>query len=208
MNNEYENVKQDLEEDWTVDEPNFHSKPTADAANDGASLPAADSQNQSNTDEWAMNTMVSSGGISELAAQINAEKWAADTHNTNPLNEEKQDKLNEEKQDEWQMPEPVFRVSSGKKVEKSASPMPRLNFSANPSQTSETKNSVIEIQPQPYISEALIVGDEDTIKEPPTKVKSRAGRIILITVGILAMVLFAVGFLIGIYFLFFHQPQF
>lgn len=197
MNNEYENVKQDLEEDWTVDEPNFHSKPTADAANDGASLPAADSQNQANSDDWAMNTMVSSGGISELAAQINAEKRAADAPNTNPL---------EEKPDKWQMPEPVFRVSGGKKIEKSASPMPRLNFPANPPAAFETTDSTAAIQPQPYISEASIVGDQDMIEEPPAKVKSKAGRIIFIAAGILVMVLFAVGFLVGIYFLFFRQP--
>ncbi len=198
MNNEYENMKQDLEEDWTVNEPNFHSEQTADAANDGASLSAAESQNQANSDDWAMNTMVSSGGISDLAAQINAEKRAADAPNTNPLNEEKQDK--------WQMPEPVFRVSSGKKVERSASPMPRSNFPANPSKTSETKNSIIELQPQPYISEEFLV-DKTVIEKPPAKVRSRAGRIIFIASGILAMVLFAVGFLIGIYFLFFHQSQ-
>ncbi|CAN5262859.1 hypothetical protein BH20ACI1_BH20ACI1_16960 [soil metagenome] len=200
MNNEFENMKQDLEEDWTVNEPNFHSKRAADAAIDGevSTTGGGDLQNQASSDEWAMNTMVSSGGISDLVKQLDAEKRAADTQNTNPL---------EEKSDSWQMPEPVFRVSSGKKVEKSASIMPPLNFSAKPPETSETTDSATNIQPQPYISEALIVGDEDIVEKPPVKVKSKAGRTVFIVAGILAMVLFAVGFVIGIYFLFFHTPK-
>ncbi len=198
MNNEYENMKQDLEEDWTVNKSNFHSKQAANDAIDGE-VPTSgdDPQNQANPDDWAMNTLVSSGGISDLVKQINAEKRAADAPNTNPL---------EEKPDKWQMPEPVFRVSSGKKVEKSALAIPRLNFSAEPPATSETTDSTADIQPQPYISEALIVGDENIIEKSPAKVKSRAGRTVLVVAGILAMVLFAVGFLIGIYFLFFRTP--
>lgn len=124
MNNEYENMKQDLEEDWTVGEPNFHSKQAADAAiNSEVPTTGSDPQNQATSDDWAMNTLVSSGGISNLVKQIDAEKRAGNTANTNPL---------EEKPDEWKMPEPVFRVSSGKKVEKSTLGMPRLNFAAEP----------------------------------------------------------------------------
>lgn len=205
MNNEYENIKQDLEEDWTVGEPNFHSKQAANAATDGeVPTTGSDPQNQANSDDWAMNTMVSSGGISSLVEQMDAERRAATAPNTNPL---------EEKPDEWKMPEPVFRVSSGKKVEKPASAMPRLNFSAEPPATSETSeaseitDSVADIQPQPYISEALIVGDEDAIEVSPAKVKSKAGRTVFIIAGILAMVLFAASFLIGIYFLVFRTTE-
>lgn len=200
MNNEYENTKQDLEEDWTVNEPNFHSKKVTGSAIDSevTTSDGNDSQNQTNSDDWAMNTMVSAGGIAGLVEQLDAENRTADAPSTSPL---------EEKRDNWQMPEPVFRVSSGKKVEKSTSAMPHLNFAATQPESSEPPESTADIQPQPYISEALIIGDEDVIKEPPAKVKSKAGRVIFVTAGILAMVLFAVGFLIGIYFLFFRQPN-
>ncbi len=197
MNNEPENMKSDLDEDWTVNEPNFQSKQAADFVNDGEVL-SVNPQNQANSDDWAMNTIVSNGNILDPPDQANSAYRTAEMPNTNPLNK---------KQDKWQMPEPEFRVSSGKKVEKSASPMPRLDFSAKVSEISKTTNSVADIQPQPYISEALIVGDENIIESSPAEVKSGTGRTILIVAGILAMVLFAVGFLIGIYFLFFHQLE-
>lgn len=198
MNNEYENTKQDLAEDRMVNESNFHSERTANAVNDGEISPAADSQNQTNTDDWAVNTMVNAGSMLNPSDPANFAEQAADTPNTNPLNEEKQVK--------WQMPEPVFRVSSGKKVEKSASSTPHSNLS-KPLETVEMANQIINIQPQPYISEALI-GDEFIAEEdPPSEAKSKAGKTIFIAAGILAMILFAVSFLIGIYFLVFHTSK-
>lgn len=197
MNNEYENMKQDLEEDRTIGEPNFHSNQTSSIAGDGEILPAAaDLQNHSNNEDWTVNAAASAGNISNMPDRTNSENYMAAAPNTNPLNEEKQD--------EWKMPEPVFRVSSGKKVEKSASPKPRLNLSANPPETSEKADSNTNIQPQPYISEEFTVSDGDVIEQSPAKAKSKSGRIAFIVVGFLVMTLFAVGFLIGIYFLFFR----
>lgn len=195
MNNEYENTKQDLEEDRTVNKSNFHSKRTADVVNAGEISPAADSQKKTNADDWAVNTMVNTGNIANPSDSSNSSNLTTNAPNTNPLSEKNQDK--------WQMPEPIFHVSSGKKVEKPASATPRSSLS-KPPETTETTNSVINIQPQPYISEALIGGDEFVFGEPPVEVKSRAGKTVFIAAGILAMILFAVGFLIGIYFLVFH----
>lgn len=201
MSNEYENMIQDLEKDWSVDEPNFHSKKTPDAALDGAAsaFAAADIQNQPNNDDWAMNTLVSSEGISNLPDQKNSADKTANAPDTNPLHEETKD--------QWQMPEPVFRVSSGKKIKKSAAPMPPLASPAKPPETSQTANTTVDIQPQPYISEEFTTGDDAVVEEPTAEVKSKTGRIIFAVAGILAMILFAVGFLIGIYFLFFRQPE-
>ncbi len=198
MNNEYENTQQDLEK-RAFNESNFHSEQAADVVNAGKIPPAAESQNQTNADDWAINTMVNAGNISNLPDPANSVNRTANAPNTNPLNEEKRDK--------WQMPEPVFRVSSGKKVEKTASPTSQTNSPKSP-ETSEPANSVVSIQPQPYISEAFIdTDDEFVIEEPTAEVASKTGSIIFIAAGILAMVLFAVGFLIGIYFLVFHTSK-
>lgn len=206
MNNEYENATQDLEEDWAGGEPNFHSHQASDIINDGKVPPAAaiDPPNQADTDDWTMKTMVSGGNVLTPPNQVNAENRATETLNTNPLRESKEDK--------WQMPEPVFRVSSGKKLNKSVSPIPYVKQRANqPPVSSEISEPAVsaappvaaaDIQPQPYISEDFIV--DDVVKENPVRAKSKVGRIILIAAGILAMIVFAVAFLIGIYFLFFR----
>lgn len=194
MNNEFENRKRDLDEDWAVNEPSLRSKPAADFAGD-SEVSLAGPQNQANSDDWAMNTMVSSRNIQNPSERTVSASQTVNAPDTNPL---------DKKQGEWQMPEPEFRVSSGKKVEKSVLATPRPDFSAKSPEILETTGSV-EIQPQPYISEALLGGGEQMIGHSPAEVKSKAGRTMFIVAGILTMVLFAVGFLIGIYFLFFRQ---
>ena len=154
-------MKQDLEEDRTIGEPNFHSNQTSGIAGDGEILPDGDSHNHSNNEDWTVNAVAGAGNISNMPDRTNSENYMADAPNTNPLNEKKQD--------EWQMPEPVFRVSSGKKIEKSALPKPHLNLSPNSPETSEKKDSDTNIQPQPYISEEFTLSDKDVIEKSPRK---------------------------------------
>ena len=201
MNNEYENPQQSLEEDWTVGEPHFHSKQPADVLNDGEVQPgdAVNSQAPKSNDDWAMNTIVGGANNSSSFNRTDSANRAANTPDTNPLMDEKNDK--------WQMPEPIFRVSGGKKIEKSASPMPRLNSPAKFPEPAQMASPTTDIQPQPYISEEFTVADVAVIEEPPAKVRSKTARIIFIVAGISAMILFAVGFLIGVYFLFIKQAE-
>ena len=191
-------MKQDLEEDWAVGEPNFHSTQADNTLlKKNKILSAEDSLNGASVEDWSGNTMVNGGILLNPPNPKNSANQTADALNTNPLIEEKQNK--------WQMPEPVFRVSNGKKVEKPALAEDNANSPISPPKSAEIQKQAPDIQPQPYISEAFIVSDEDIIEEPPAKVENNTKRIILIFAGILAMILFAVGFLIGIYFLVFHN---
>lgn len=123
----------------------------------------------------------------------------------------------------WQMPEPVFRQSSGS--------LPQgfqKQFTGNENETREPDPVVAsadsngagtaseaapagppppasEIQPQPDII-------EDVLREPAAAQdatgteKSRGMKLFLAVIGILAMVAFAVGFIALIYYLFFYHP--
>ena len=177
MNNEYENMKQELEEDWTVNELNFHSTQIVGRENGEAFSTAAPPP---------------------ILAEP-TENWTMDM-STNEIPKE-------ETKGRWEMPEPVFRVSNGKTLDKpktAASPLP-LNLQPVRPEIAPAVAGVSNIQPQPYISEAFTADEPDDIEEPPVKTESGVGRMILIGVGILAMVLFAVGFLAGVYFLFFSH---
>ena len=207
MNNEYENMKKDLDEDWTVGEPNFHSNQTSGIVVNNAEVPKTpigDPPVQMNGEDWSMKATTSEEHISKPPEQINSEQFV-DAPITNPLSDGKP--ASGKNQDKWQMPEPVFRVSSGKKVNKSTLAETRPNLPTNPPEVSEVTNSTTNIQPQPYISEEFSFSDAAAIEETPAEVKNGVGRMIFIVVGILAMVLFAIAFLVGVYFLFFHQPE-
>jgi len=178
MNDEFQNMKQESEEDWTVSEPNLYPKQA-----------------------------VGTETIDEISPDAKTAPISADTKEDWVMDKSTAEIPPEKKQDKWEMPEPVFRVSSGKKLDKSNLVALPSNLQVSPPETSQMNAPNAIIQPQPYISEEFIVGDAGVIEKPSVKVKSKARRIIFIVVGILGMVLFAVAFLIGVYFLFFRQPE-
>ena len=178
MNNEYENMKQELPDDWTMNEMNFHSTQVVSGENtdaEPAALPAVHPVSREAKEDWTMDM-----STSEMPAQ--------------------------ETNGKWQMPEPVFRISDGKKIEKSKSAVPPPSMSLpTPPEVAVADAAPASIQPQPYISEAFVVEDEYTIEEPPAKAESGNKRIVLVVIGVLAMAFFAIAFLVGVYFLFFHN---
>lgn len=118
-------------------------------------------------------------------------------------------------QDGWKMPEPVFRISDGTRIGNSENEKPPSNLPSEMPQTAQppSQNTQAEkaapdakIQPQPYISEEFNL-NQIKAATAPVKSKSKIPRIIFIILGILAMVGFAVGFVIMVYYLFFYQPE-
>jgi hypothetical protein len=114
------------------------------------------------------------------------------------------------KDDGWKMPEPIFRVSEGTPFSKSkieTPPSSQPNLIAEHEKTSkEEKLPVgVEIQPQPFISEEFNINQIKV--EKPVESKSRIPGFIFGIAGITIMALFAVAFLIGVYFLFFYKSQ-
>ncbi len=179
MNNEYEHMKQELDDDWTVNELSFHSTQVIKAENADAApaaSPAVPPVSIEAKEDWTMNMSTSEMPVPEINGK-------------------------------WQMPEPVFRISDGKKIEKSklAAPPPSASPTSLPG-IAVTDAVPAAIQAQPYMSEAFAIDDEYIIEEPPA-VKAESGnkRIVLVVIGVLAMVLFAAAFLVGVYFLFFHN---
>jgi hypothetical protein len=120
----------------------------------------------------------------------------------------KENALAENKAGEWQMPDPVYRQSSGylpqgfEKQFPQDSPQPVA--AQAPAAAPLTEASAAAVEPQPDIIEVLAA-------EPPiAPVATRPGRsglsIALIAVGLLAMAAVVVGFLIIVYYLFIAAP--
>lgn len=154
-------------------------------------------------EDWAMSEPdfhltqpVGAPPLNKTASENEAEDWTV-----TPTAK----KTAEKKTDGWQMPEPVFRVSSGKTPEKFGKTKQKNDSSANKSEDSEKSSESGNVQPQPFISEDLIAGD--LIETAPVKAKSKTSKGVFIVVGLIAMLVFAVAFLIGIYFLFFYKSE-
>ncbi len=107
------------------------------------------------------------------------------------------------KNDDWKMPEPVFRVSDG-------TPFGNAKSETKPSiqppaaeQIIKKETGGLEIQPQPYLPEELDINQ--ITRKKPAEAESGIPRVIFGVFGILVMALFALAFLIGVYFLFFYK---
>lgn len=112
-----------------------------------------------------------------------------------------------ETEDEWKMPEPVFRVSSGKtpeKTDKSKDEAPNdLPFSQAISL--EPNASAAPVQAQPNISAEFTV--RETLEKQPAENQEKTLSIVMVVLGIAAIVVFAVAFLAAVYFLFFYKTE-
>ena len=122
----------------------------------------------------------------------------------------------------WEMPKPVFQQSTGHlpqgfqgRFKDSASqggtaaqqapaatpavvvsPPPAIEISESP-----------DIQPQPNLSEDFVV-DQAVLPPAPVKKKRSAGaQAVLVLLGIVAMAVFAAGFVVLVYYLFFYHPN-
>ncbi|CAN5593643.1 hypothetical protein BH24ACI2_BH24ACI2_04190 [soil metagenome] len=115
----------------------------------------------------------------------------------------------EKKQDKWEMPPPIFRVSSGTKPDKSNWRTPRLEMPAHQPEASAAIEPNIQVQHLPHVPEEFAASGDvsDLIEETPAKTKSKAERILFIVVGILAVILFALTVFVGVYFLYFYNSD-
>ena len=130
----------------------------------------------------------------------------------------------------WQMPDPVFRQTSGylpQGFEKRfpmdpqadistdepvadipAAPPAHGQFSgaaptAAPVEISETP----DVRPQPKLTEEFSLAEAQIAPGSTAKKRSPAISIALTLLGILAMIAFAIGFLIIVWYLFFYHPN-
>lgn len=135
---------------------------------------------------------------------------------------------------EWKMPEPKFRVTSGslpqdfvqKRSDFADLDTQPLSFNENNNHSAlaeETNPEIISqiqpdssaaigqpaailpVEPQPDITEAFSSAQIEVAAPPEEKSRSKAMQLFLAFFGITAMFLFAVAFLVIIYFLFFWK---
>jgi len=109
-----------------------------------------------------------------------------------------------EKEDEWKMPEPVFRVSSGKRADKSdKSPAKNDLPFAEAIKLEETINAAPPVQAQPNISAEFTVRQNP--ERQPAEAEEKTLSLLTIVLGIAAIVVFAVAFLAIVIYLFFYK---
>lgn len=131
----------------------------------------------------------------------------------------------------WEMPKPVFRQTSGYLPQgfqnrfpvpdpqadvPTEEPVADVPVGAAPQQAAAAAPAAVpdieisespDIQPQPDVSEEFTLDEVPTAPVPGKKKRSPALRIALTLLGILAMIAFAIVFLVVIYYLFFYHPS-
>src|SRR5215467_6191783 len=130
----------------------------------------------------------------------------------------------------WRMPEPVFRQSSGYLPQGFEKRFPLMDPQADistdepvadipaaqpgsgyaaaasaPAPVAETPESRA-VQAQPELLEDF-ASEEPNAPAVPVKTRSRAASIALTLLGIIAMIAFAIGFVILVWYLFFYHPN-
>lgn len=108
-----------------------------------------------------------------------------------------------EKEDEWKMPEPVFRVSSGKTPDKSDKPTAKNDLPFTEAIKLEENITAAPVQAQPNISAEFTA--RELIEKQPAEDKQKTLSVITVVLGIAAIVVFAIAFLAAVYFLFFYK---
>lgn len=117
---------------------------------------------------------------------------------------------------QWIMPKPVFRQSSGRLPQGFEKQFGQLNGLDGGQSTAGTAAAVAlaveppptqlaDVAPQPDVAEEVIYAGPEPA--PPEKTRSRAMRITLIVLGVLAIVSFVAIFLAVVYFLFLSNPN-
>lgn len=229
MNDENDKPQNQPEDDWAMTTPDFRlsdEKKAEDFSEDFApkapSAPPADDwamtepvpnipQNQapsSDFDKTTPNVNIPQNVLpelpeSEVPPSRPTDDWTMETPNDGASKEEKRD--------EWEMPKPVFRVSSGMSTvpvnpqNQSESFDKSADFSAdkieNPGATTpyfrfdESKSKTAPVPPQASNQSAAPAAQKKSSKLP------------LILGGLFIMFLLALVFLVGIYYLFLNKPE-
>ena len=160
-------------------------------------------------EEWAMgepeqsastdNFDITLVGMKSPNAAAATEDWSMNLPNTNPSVEKASDG--------WEMPPPVFRISSGKKIDKSnrKTPPPTAEIPLEVEMPpAEIVAPTLDIEPQPYISEEF--STNQVTAKTFIKPKTNTSKMIFLILGLSAMIIFAIAFVVGIYFWFFKSP--
>ncbi len=178
MNDEYDKTEKPPVEDWEMSELNL--------------------QLEQNT--VAENFDITLVGMNSPSTPAATEDWSMNVPNTNPIVEKPPDG--------WEMPPPVFRISSGKKLDKSTRKTPPPNAGDSPDFQTQPAEVIVpnpDIQPQPYISEELSVNE--VISKTYVKPKKSSSKLIMIIIGLIVMTVIAVAFAGGVYYWFFYKPE-
>jgi len=220
MNDENDKTEKPPVEDWAMSEPNVQPEQPVGADNfDITMLNAGAPPTPAITENWAMsesdvqteqpvgtdNFDITMVGANAPSAAAVTEDWAMNVPNTNPSAEKIADV--------WEMPPPVFRISSGRKLDKDnrkTPPMPPPSDSPPvEAKTFEIVEPVappnLDIQPQPFVSEEF--STNQVAAKTYVKPKSSSSKLILLIVGLAVMAALAAAFLVGIYYWFFYTSE-
>jgi len=104
--------------------------------------------------------------------------------------------------DGWQMPEPVFRSTSGYLPQGFEKKFPHYGTDDETPTAPAPQAPDIEVEPQPEIAETAESPSDISPNEPPTIKKGGAGRIILVLLGLFVAFGLVVAFIAVVYFLF------
>ena len=179
-----------LEEDWAMADPDFHLKEKLKA--DNAEIPAATL--------YAPPDSFEGDNFLELepdnsAIQPETENWSANVPDTENI-------------DGFKMPEPVFRSSEGKMIEKSEKRTTNPDLLAAQPEFFDKDKSSADLQPQPKIGEEFKANQSKSEIKKEKSVKSKSEKnsnFFFAFGGIFLMLIFATVFVVGIYFLFFYK---
>lgn len=175
MNDEYDKSENLPVEDWAMSDPEIQPETNTGADNFDITLVGMKTPTDAaTTEDWSMNVPKTNSAVEKTS-------------------------------DGWEMPPPVFRISSGRKMDKAGRktpPSPSPDLSPIQEQSSEMSPPPnLEIQPQPFISEEFSVNE--AVAEPTVKAKTSGSKLTFLIIGLLAMLLFAIAFVAGVYFWFF-----
>ncbi|MEP6848448.1 MAG: hypothetical protein ABI999_06305 [Acidobacteriota bacterium] len=118
----------------------------------------------------------------------------------------------------WEMPTPVFKQSTGYLPQGFQAKFPAESQGMAPAKEVPAPVAAVppppavdisespDIQPQPNLSEDFTVGETALPPPSPIKKKSSGGQAIYVVLGISAMAVIGLGFLILVYYLFFYHP--
>lgn len=182
MNDEYGKTEKPPVEDWEMSEPVVQAEPPVSA------------------DDFNI-TMVGANPPSKAAV---TEDWAMNVPNTNPSADKGSGV--------WEMPEPVFRHSSGRKLDKVNRKNPPMPPSGSPPVEAPTPAAAAppsatpnpDLQSQPFISEDF--SSNPAIAKTYVKPKSGGSKILLLIIGLTVLAALVAACAVGVYYWFFYKP--
>ncbi len=199
MNDEYDNSGKPVE-DWAMSDPDFHLKQKLKA--DDAEIPAATLYAPPDIFDDENFLEIEPG---ESSNESESDDWTIDAAE-NEITETPKEQV---ETDGWKMPEPVFKSSEGKTIRKADKKTTNPDLPAAQPVISEKSEFSDDAPPQPDVSDEF----EASALKSPLPVQAAAEqkkdvekpKMFFAFGGIFLMLIFATAFVIGIYFLFFHE---